>query len=102
MRNRKLITISCPSCGREYLPSEIYLPNSFLGKAKNVMRMTDGTIEAFFGEDMNLKEKYICDKCNTPFIVNAKVSFKAFEDKNTVFQEEYVTKIPRKLNFKED
>ena len=102
MRNKKLNVIRCPSCGREYLPSEIYLPNSFLGKVNNVMRMNDGSIEAYFGSDMNLKEKYICDGCGTNFSVVAKVSFKTFEEKEPGFKEEYSTKINKKLKFLED
>lgn len=101
MRNKKLEIIACPYCGREYLPSEIYLPNSFLGKATNIMRMTDGTIEAFFGKGMDLKESYICDKCNSEFNVQAKVTFKSFPLKDNKFKEEYITKINR-LTMSED
>lgn len=101
MRNKKLEVITCPYCGREYLPSEIYLPNSFLGKATNIMRMTDGTIEAFFGKGMDLKESYICDKCNSEFNVQAKVTFKSFPLKDNKFKEEYITKINR-LTMPED
>lgn len=95
MKNKRLDVITCPYCGREYLPSEIYLPNSFLGKATNVMRMIDGSIEAYFGKNMDLKESYICDKCNSEFNVQAKVSFKTFPKQNSKFKEEYVTKICR-------
>ena len=95
MRNRKLDVITCPFCGREYLPSEIYLPDSFLGKATNVMRMADGTIETFFGKNMDLKESYRCDKCDSEFDVQAKVTFKSFPHEDKSFKEEYVTKISR-------
>ena len=95
MRNKKLDVITCPYCGREYLPSEIYLPSSFLGKVSNVMRMTDGTIEAYFGKGMDLKESYICDKCNSEFNVQAKVSFKTSPKQDIKFKEEYVTKLNR-------
>lgn len=101
MRNKKLEVITCPYCGREYLPSEIYLPNSFLGKATNIMRMADGTIEVFFGKEMDLKESYICDKCNSEFNVQAKVTFKSFPSKDNKFKEEYITKINR-LTMSED
>jgi uncharacterized OB-fold protein len=30
--NEKFEKIVCPKCGREYLPVEIYYPNSFFGK----------------------------------------------------------------------
>lgn len=101
MKNRRLDTIFCPYCGREYLPCEIYLPNSFLGKSNNVMRYTDGTIEVFFGKGMDLKESYVCDKCGSEFDVSAKVTFKTFTKQDTRFKEEYITKL-NKLKLKED
>ncbi len=101
MRSKKLDVITCPYCGREYLPSEIYLPNSFLGKVTDVMRMVDGSIEAYFGKNMDLKESYICDKCNSEFNVQAKVTFKTFPKQDTKFKEEYVTRINR-LKMSED
>lgn len=101
MKNKKLDVITCPYCGREYHPSEIYLPDSFLGKVKNVMRFTDGTIEVFFGKDMDLKENYICDKCDTEFSVQARVTFKTFPKQDNKFKEEHVTRL-NKLKMSED
>ncbi|MBO7696686.1 MAG: hypothetical protein J6T10_29000 [Methanobrevibacter sp.] len=101
MKNKKATSIFCPQCGREYLPCEIYLPDSFLGKSKNIMRYTDGTIEAFFGKSMDLKESYVCDKCGSEFEVSAKVTFKTFPKQDNRFREEYITKL-NKLRFEED
>lgn len=101
MRNKQLITITCPYCGQEYLPSEIYIPNSFLGKATQIFRKTTGKIDTFFGKNMDLKETYICDKCNSKFGVTAKLTFNSYELDNN-FKEEYVSKINKKLILEEN
>ena len=72
------IIITCPKCGAEYLPAEIYYPNEFLGKPYGIDKL-DGKIENYLGNSMNLKESYQCDHCNCKFNVTAKVSFKSTE-----------------------
>ena len=67
-------TIKCPKCGKEYLPCEIYLPDSFLGKARNIERENKNIVN-FMGKSMDLKETYICDDCGANFDITAKVSF---------------------------
>lgn len=68
--------IVCPTCGREYLPAEIFLPNSFFGKPEDVVRTPDGRIDFFDGTSMDLKESYVCDNCDAEFRVVANLSFK--------------------------
>ena len=70
--NMKYIT--CPNCGAEYAPCEIFMPDSFLGKSKFIEKDIQGKI-IFNDSDMCLDESYTCDKCNAPFKVFAKVSF---------------------------
>lgn len=101
MRTKKLEVIVCPYCGREYLPSEIYLPNSFLGKVNTVIRDISGRIDTFFGKSMDLKETYTCDKCNKKFSVLAKVTFKT-DIVTDEFDEEYTSHINKKISFLED
>ena len=84
-------TIKCPKCGREYHPSEIFYPNSFLGRATDVARDNDGNILFFTGDDMCLNEEYTCDNCNTTFKVIASVDFKTSIDNEHSFDEEYST-----------
>ena len=74
--NRKEKTIKCPQCGYEYLPAEIYMPNSFLGKPKDINKehMTGKVLE-YMGNSMNLVETYICDNCDTEFKVTANINF---------------------------
>lgn len=78
---KKLIVIKCPHCGYEYLPSEIYYANDFLGSPKNIIKDDDGTITYFGGESMNLEEEYVCDNCDHKFKIVANVSFDAEEVK---------------------
>lgn len=92
--NRKLITIECPKCGRQYLPSEIYLPNSFLGKPSEIAKTSAGKIDVFDGLSMNLKEEYICDGCGCNFEVVANVNFRSFEkNPKKTFSTVYTTPI---------
>lgn len=77
--NNKIEKIVCPKCGREYLPAEIYYPNSFFGRPQDIDRTNDGKIENFTGKSMDLEESYQCDNCGCRFQVSAKVSFKATE-----------------------
>ena len=100
MKKQKLNVIICPHCGREYLPSEIYIPKSFIGDARSIIRTNAGKIDTFFGNSMDLNEEYTCDKCLEKFKINAKVSFytKAVEP----FSEEYCSKRNRKLSLSEE
>lgn len=75
MRKSDIITITCPSCGRQYLPAEIYIPNEFFGKPNNISRYVDGSIDTFFGKSLDLNEWYVCDSCNQKFNVSAKIRF---------------------------
>ena len=76
MKYQKNKVIKCPHCGYEYLPAEIYMPNAFLGKPKDINKehMT-GKILDYMGNSMNLVETYICDNCDTEFKVIANVNF---------------------------
>lgn len=71
------ITITCPYCGREYLPAEIYIPSSFLGHPTDIDRFTNGKIDAYDGKSMDLTERYACDGCGNEFEVTASVKFRA-------------------------
>ena len=50
---------------------------------------------------MDLKETYICDKCNKKFSVLAKVTFKT-DIVTDEFNEEYTSRINKKISFSED
>lgn len=85
----KVNVIICPHCGREYLPAEIYMPHSFLGKPKTIVRTETGKIDSFLGSSMDLHETYECDKCGTLFNVKATISFESQPEKEYDFNQEY-------------
>ncbi len=91
MKPKQLRVIKCPTCGYEYLPAEIYLPNEFLGKPKAIMKTISGKIIGFDGIKMNDTETYKCDNCDTLFEV---VSTTYFTSKPIgQSSENYVTKL---------
>ena len=61
----KSALIKCPHCGAEYLPGEIYMPNSII-------------YEDYYTADRepNLVESFVCEYCNKPFVITATVSYK--------------------------
>lgn len=87
--SNKDLVIKCPSCGCEYLPGEIYLPNVLIGQPKDVERDCMGTIITYDGNHMELEETYKCDKCSKSFKVKANISFMASIAKELNFDEEY-------------
>ena len=99
MKIKKSQLISCPHCGYQYLPKEIYLPNFFFGETKEVSRDTNGRIVDIDKPILNLTESYICDKCSTKFNVTAKILFQCdtnendFFDDTDAFSEVYSSKI---------
>lgn len=98
--NMKYIT--CPNCGAEYAPCEIFMPDSFLGKSKFIEKDIQGKI-IFNDSDMCLDESYTCDKCNAPFKVFAKVSFASQPDTVHDFTSDYSTPLKKTTLFmKED
>ncbi len=88
--DKKVEYITCPKCGREYLPAEIYYPNSFLGKPADIERLNN-KIEGFTGKSMDLEETYVCDNCSTKFRVTATVKFKSVEVAKHDMSRAYVT-----------
>ena len=91
--NSKEIFITCPNCGRQYLPAEIYYPNSFFGKPCDIDRIGNIKIDSYGGTSMNLEEEYECDNCYTKFRVSAKIQFKAEAVKKYDMSKAYVTKL---------
>ena len=77
MKPKQLRTIKCPTCGREYLPAEIFLPNEFLGKPKDIVKDSYGKIVGYSGNSMNDTETYRCDKCDTTFEVVSTTNFES-------------------------
>ena len=90
-------TIHCPYCDREYLPSEIFYPNEFLGQETNIERDTLGQIVYYEGEDAISCETYICDGCNKQFKVRVMKKFITEKDDQNNLNHDYYTLKPTKL-----
>ena len=102
MKPRKFELIECPNCGYEYLPAEIYIPKSFVGTPKYIVRNECGKIESFENISMDTQEIYTCDKCNTSFKINAKLVFTTEEDKLENFDSEYSSPLQKNVLFLEE
>lgn len=97
------IILSCPNCKCEYVPSEIYMPDTFLGKVKDIEKDINGKILYQDQGDMNLDESYICDKCKKPFKVTCKLSFNTVPIVDTDFTVDHCTVLKKtSLFMKED
>lgn len=99
MKTRKFEIITCPKCGREYLPAELYIPDAFFGRPKDIVRDIYGIILDYEGTSVDLQESYICDKCNTNFVVKAKIGFTTEITKLDNFDEEYISPIHKNTLF---
>ncbi len=89
MKTRKFEVITCPTCGREYLPAEIFYPDKFMGRPEDIVRDIYGRILDYEGDPVELVESYICDHCNTEFIVKARIGFATESTKTENFDNEY-------------
>jgi DNA-directed RNA polymerase subunit RPC12/RpoP len=67
--------ITCPYCGAEYLPQELYIPSDFLPKYDDLVRDDSGKIVAAYNMPMNLHEEYECVCCGHRFQIDADVKF---------------------------
>lgn len=94
--------IKCPNCGREYLPGEIYIPERFLGKPKDLERNADGKIIADYGSAMDLEESFECEFCGCAFKVRADVKFIVGVDILRDFENDYTTELfPNRITLEE-
>lgn len=95
MEKINIVKIKCPHCDQEYLPGEIFIPKYLVGQPKNIERDIEGKILWYDGINPDLKEVYVCDKCNKKFEINAKIDFNVSKI-NASFDEEYVSnKFPK-------
>ena len=81
--------IICPVCGQEFMPSEIYLPDYFLGRPTEIVKTTSGKIDFYFGQKMDPDEEYICDNCGAHLKIHANISFNVIAENKD--EEEHVT-----------
>ncbi len=82
--NYRTTRIKCPHCSAEYLAGEIFMPGSLIGQPTDVIKDALGKIvyedyePASKAPDM--QESFICEYCNKPFVVEATVSYKSYEE----------------------
>jgi hypothetical protein len=94
----KTAVIKCPHCGAEYLPGEIYMPNSIIGQPDEVVKDSLGKIiyEDYSTPDRepSLTESFTCEYCEKPFVIEAIVTYKAKEEvPEKDFKNQYVSLI---------
>lgn len=87
--NKKEVKFCCPSCGYEYLPAEVFIPDSLLGKPKDIERSIEGKILLHDGYDQEPEETFTCEHCGKPFRVVAHMSFETFYDSKRDFLTAY-------------
>ena len=90
---KKLKYIKCPKCGYEYLAAEILIPKIIFGQPKEIIRKTDGTIDFYLGEEPDLHDSYICDKCGATFNIDVDITFNCTLDQECNFSEDYSSTI---------
>ena len=90
--------IICPNCGAEYLPAEIFYPDSLVGEPKDIEKDMQGKILYFGGTTINPEEEYICDYCKRKMTVFANISFNT----NVSDFKEHVTKFNKPTLFMEE
>ena len=91
IKKKKLPIITCPSCGYEYLPEEIYIPMFVFGKPQGIIRDENGKIEYFLDHTMNLSEDFICHKCGKKIAVTGTMQFSTKEVVKEQIESEYTT-----------
>ena len=67
--------LECPYCKTQYHFNEIFYPKDLFGHFTQYVKDDNGKLIAVFGEDSNLKENFICEKCNKEFKAEIHVSF---------------------------
>ena len=90
--------ITCPHCGAQYLPGEIYMPGDLIGQPTDIVRDALGKIiyEDYEPESKapNMTEHYTCIHCDKPFIIEATVTYKTYEEApENDFSTQYVSLI---------
>ena len=80
---RKTPVISCPHCGAQYLPAEIYMPGAILGRPDDLVKDALGKIiyeDYKEGQEPDMIEHFTCEFCNKPFVVEATITYKSMEE----------------------
>ncbi len=80
---RKTASFKCPHCGAQYLPAEIFMPGAFLGSPDDIVKDSFGKIiyeDYKINGEPDMIERYICDYCDKPFVVEATITYKTMTE----------------------
>ena len=94
-KNIKWPVITCPHCGYQYVPADIFYPGELIGKPEQVIRDALGKIiyQEYDDEEMpGQVEHYVCDECGKSFVVEPVITYKVRkEDEALDFAEQSVS-----------
>ena len=82
-------SIHCPKCSYEYLPGEIFVPEYFTGKPKDIERDENGKIIANYGINQETEEMFQCENCGCRFNVTASIAYNVSIDDKYSFDDDY-------------
>ena len=85
--------IKCPCCKAEYLPEEIFYPDSVFNNKVFPVRDENNKIISVQGNYFNLEEEFECEYCGCHFKVKGDVNFTTEVIKKDDFEEETVVKL---------
>lgn len=87
--------ITCPHCGYQYVPADIFMPGELIGKPEQVIRDALGKIiyQEYDDEELPAQvEHYVCDECGKAFVVEPVITYKVRkEDEALDFAEQSVS-----------
>ena len=79
--------ITCPHCGHQYVPAEIFMPGELVGVPGQIVRDALGKIiyQEYDDEDLPAQvEHYVCDECGKPFVVEPVITYKVRKEDEAV------------------
>ena len=97
METEKIIT--CPKCGAEYFPAELYYRDDLLGHPKNIEKTQLGEILFSNGTHPEYTATYNCDYCGADIKVVADIKYTTSTTERSL--DEYITKRDKKLILEE-
>lgn len=83
-----LTKIKCPHCGAEYIPEEIFYPDSVFNKNVKPIRDENNKLILVEEEYFNLEEEFECYYCGCKFKVTGTTNFKTEQIEEKIFEEE--------------
>lgn len=92
---KKWPMITCPHCGYQYPVAEVLYPENILGRPDSVVRDALGKIiyqDYLEDEEPMQTEKYFCDNCDKPFLVEPVLTVKVKKEVEELdFTEKFVS-----------